>query len=421
MNILILTGYDDAMASVGDLVAPQHAWYASLHGLPHECVRYYEPGTHPSWQKIRLITERLPHYDAILWLDADVVVTNPQIHPEDFLPHCGLIVSTDWTHPAPEDEIKHFSLGNFLITNCPESFELLRLASLRTEWANRPLWEQQAIQEEYRANPTVRPWVKVLPRRRLNAVYATESTTGPEPWEPGDFLCHFTYLPNEERARLIPGAIVEGFKAKVPHLPAWWETGMCMDVRHLCILSDLASLGWNRGLEIGTWTGCSAAMLLAGKFKWLDLCDVRFTDELHSVVDPFMGVGYNGLGGPGTADVDLYQKRSIEVLATTKPCHYDFILLDGDHSLETGIAESAEMLRLQPRLIVAHDPRSASVGFENCEGPAHLEAELIRDGWTVFVDAKDRPGEVTKRGFLAATKDASLAEKVAAIFSRYAW
>lgn len=410
MNILILTGYDDAMASVGDLVAPQHAWYAGLHGLPHECVRDYEPGTHPSWQKMRLITERLPNYDAILWLDADVVVTNPLIHPDEFLPHYGLIVSTDWTHPATEDMIKHFSLGNFLITNCPESFELLRLASLRTEWANRPLWEQQAIQEEYRANPEVRPWVKVLPRRRLNAVYATESTTGPEPWEPGDFLCHFTYLKNEERARLIPSAIVEGFKANVPHLPVWWEPGMCMDVRHLCILSDLAGLGWNHGLEVGTWTGCSAAMLLHGYFELLDLNDTRITQDLQDIVEFF-----------DIYPVTLHECRSVDLLANTKPGTYDFILLDGDHSLETGIAEAAEMIRLQPRLIVAHDPRSASVGFENCEGPAHLEAELIRDGWTVFVDAKDRPGEVTKRGFLAATKDPALAEKVGTIFARYAW
>lgn len=421
MKILVLTGCDANMASVGDLTAPNIAWYARRHGYHFERVTRYLPGTHPSWQKIRLIQERLPHYDAILWIDADAVVTNPNMLVEEILgTHRGLVVSTDWTYPAPEDAIKHFSLGNFIVRNCPESFRILELAAARTEWANAPLWEQQAIQEEYRANPEIRPWVQVLPRRALNAVPATPATNGPEPWQRGDFICHYTYLANEERRRLIPEAIVEGFRALIGVLPDSWDPGMSMDARHICILRDILLAGcrvmgnWSAGirhtLEIGVWKGACSSVFVqfkqAGFIDAVSFCDVGFTDEWRDVVSPIMGENTN-----------ILHCRGVEALRG--PEHYDLILVDGDHSLETGIEETRELLRRQPRIILAHDVRSHYVGYDDCEGPAYMLEALEQDGWTVFVDDLDRATENTKRGFMAATKDPDLASMIRLIFAEY--
>lgn len=417
MNILILTGCDAAMARVGDLTSSNHRAYALRHGYDFERVTEYEPGSHPSWQKLRMVRERLPSYDAILWLDADTVVTNPMLRVVDVVGpwNCprvqGLAVSKDWTHALPEDEIKHFSLGNFVFTQCSGSFKVLEAALKRKEWENRPLWEQQAIQEEYRENPEIRKHVQILPRRKLNAVPATPNTTGPEPWQPGDFLCHMTYLPNEQRVKLFPQFDTAGLRHLLPDLPAWHETGMCMDVRHIACLCEMVLGGsWKHALEIGVWQGASTIAFLAGiearTVGHFTACDVGIQCEFRKVVDAVWD---------RSEVFTMAHMRSTEAL--DGPGEYDFVFVDGDHGLETVRAETELLLRRQPRLIAAHDIRASACGFGGCEGPAWLHAELERDGWRIVTDAQDRPGEMTKRGFLAATKDPEVHRMVKRAFA----
>lgn len=201
MNLLVLTGYDEAMAPVGDLTNPSKEAYARQHGYSFLCNRAYTPDTHPSWQKIRLLQDLLPAFDAILWLDADTLVTNPTIGAEHFAGRTGeVIVSRDWSTSTDEDAPHHFSLGNFFITNCQESFRILHLMARKKQWANQPLWEQQALQELHREHEDIRPLVHVLGRRALNSVPYRDA---PEPWQPGDFLCHFTGIANVIRIQQI--------------------------------------------------------------------------------------------------------------------------------------------------------------------------------------------------------------------------
>jgi hypothetical protein len=201
-RILVLTGYDDAMAEVGDLCAPSRVAYAERRGYSYHCCRKYEPGSHPSWQKIRLLRDLLPGHEAVLWLDADTMVTNPEISVEGLAADDRhlLYVSRDWTTCSAADEPHHFSMGNFLLRNTPTTFAVLDLIESRAEWANVSLWEQSAIQAEHRENPALRRVVRVMPRRVLNSVPYPDAV---EPWAPGDFLAHFTGIANHIRVELI--------------------------------------------------------------------------------------------------------------------------------------------------------------------------------------------------------------------------
>lgn len=481
MKLLVLTGYDDAIACVGDVTTPSKAAYAAVRGYDFFCERHYTPDSHPSWQKIRLLYDLLPRYDAVLWLDADTLVTNPEIRVEDLIAgHSGLVVSRDWSGCSEEDYPKHFSMGNFVFTNSPESFKLLDLMECRTRWMNQPLWEQQAIQEVFLDTPSIRPYVKILDRRAMNSVpwRGAEST-----WQPGDFVCHFTGIPNAQRLRdmgelfpevvrsqelgarrqeadyeaawpkpdTVPGEVLDQVEAKMKeaaapvvidpetgrpqyvlpesaplnpsipqHLntfrsvcnaPAWHETGMCMDLRHLAMVAEIARLGWGHVIEIGTWTGCTTAAILAAgdRVEKLSLCDIEFSQALADVA--MVATQAARLDG-----LSFLKMPGVDALKQECAPDYDLIIVDGDHSLPNVERETVQLLRLQPRCIVAHDVSSTAAGYPHCEGPAHLYAELIRDGWHTYVDAEDRPGEKTKRGLLAATKDRNLAHKLAIIF-----
>lgn len=399
MKTLILTGCDAGMDSIGTLTAANHRAYAQRHGYQFERVTQYEPGSHPSWQKLRLLAERLPKFDRVMWLDADTVVTNPSVTVADIAQdRHGLIVSTDWTYPAAEHAIKHFSMGNFIFTNCEGSFEILRLASLRREWANAKLWEQQAVQEEYLANEGIRAHVHVLPRRALNSVPATPTTTGPEPWEAGDFLCHMTYLGNDERERVFWDFDRAGLRYSATQVPDWHEPIMCADVRHIALMEQiLTRIPFARALEVGVWRGASSSAFMAGLDRGTlghyTACDVGIQDEFLKVVN-------------GRERVTIRQMASDELLAGHD--RWDVIFLDGDHSLPTGRSEVRHMIRRQPRMIFAHDVSADIVGFAHCEGPAHIYKELLLDGWLIIVDNAKRPGEKTERGFMVATKDSTL-------------
>ena len=201
--MILLTGYDDNMAEIGELTSARMRVYAERHGLGFECVRDYHDRTHPSWQKaghiIKVMEDSL--FDRVLWLDADTVITNMDTPPPTH--QLGLHVSRDWGSDSTEPN--SFSLGNFLA--CVDSVRLWAdLDFHEFIWGNKPLWEQSCIRQLWEDNEWVRNLIKVHPRRVFNAVPG--DMVGPEdisevmePWEPGDWLCHLTWMPNEERVR----------------------------------------------------------------------------------------------------------------------------------------------------------------------------------------------------------------------------
>jgi len=67
--------------------------------------------------------EMLEYYDAVMWIDADAIITNPEIKIEDFLKdyNCVFYASYDWMHLAT------FSTGNFILQNTPITQEFFQI------------------------------------------------------------------------------------------------------------------------------------------------------------------------------------------------------------------------------------------------------------------------------------------------------
>ena len=211
---ILLTGYDDAMAYIGHLTSPLMLAYASRYGMDFKCTRNYEKDSHPSWQKVNQILLALSHgYTAVLWLDADTVITNFALAPWKKCAS-GMHVSQDWGSNAGETH--HFSLGNLVAHH--DTIPLWEEVLKRTKkWANAPLWEQSCLQELYIEQDWVREKITVLPRRCYNAVPRISSTAtviAKEPWLRGDWLCHLTNLYPQQRIKafydLLPHEYVIG-------------------------------------------------------------------------------------------------------------------------------------------------------------------------------------------------------------------
>jgi len=220
MQITVLTGYDDAFAGVGDLTTPRIAEYADTHGFYYRCQRHYHTSTHPSFQKVELaLQELISLADVVIWIDADALITNNFINP---LQRCkpGLNVSQDWGRQEDKEKngiplTHHFSMGIFVATR--EAVPVLKWLLYQTQWYFHPLWEQSALQEGMEKHDWIYKLVHIHPRRFMNSVdeelgHLIDSETGreyhdgnppQEPWQVGDWLCHLTGRPNEERIKRI--------------------------------------------------------------------------------------------------------------------------------------------------------------------------------------------------------------------------
>lgn len=399
-RILVLTGYDDAGAPLGDLCVGSQRAYALRNSYDFECVRSYEPGSHPSWQKLRLLRERIPNYDLILWLDCDSVVTNPFIRAENLAGPTIFTASCDWCAPVGDDtKTKFISCGNFILRNHPEVGRWLDAASSQaSRFANRPCWEQDSVLDRMRSDKWFDQQVTRLHRNALNSV-SPQVANASSPWTPGDFLCHLTGLgAHEHRVPHVPiydRAHIEALAGQF--VPSWWESGSCADKRHIVWLRDvLTAIKPNRTLEVGVHSGCTASAFVNAGVPDAGFCDISIRADARSVV----------------GQRRFHRTPGKDVIGTEP--RYDFVFLDGAHDLESVRSEYESLMQdgKTPSVIAAHDVSSLAVGFPYCEGPAWLQERLASDGWLISVDDKDRPEEVTKRGIMFATRDP---EKHAAI------
>ena len=86
MKLLVLTGYDDAYANVGDIGIPNKYRYCELRNYAFNIVREgFDTSRPASWSKILFVKERLPHYDWIFWTDADSLIMNHEVKLTRFI------------------------------------------------------------------------------------------------------------------------------------------------------------------------------------------------------------------------------------------------------------------------------------------------------------------------------------------------
>lgn len=76
-TLLLSAAYGEAFEKIRALVTPGFERYAQMHGYDYKFDgTVSSPSRPPAWQKVKLISAALEDYDEVLWLDADLVVTN---------------------------------------------------------------------------------------------------------------------------------------------------------------------------------------------------------------------------------------------------------------------------------------------------------------------------------------------------------
>lgn len=198
MRTAIITGSDHYMHDLGVLTGNLINKYSKIHGFDFliacfQDISFFPSKIHPAWKKLEVVSDSLNYHDRVIWMDADVIITNPNIPPPETT--SGFHASRDWGADGGELD---FNSGVFIAHK--DVLPMFEEAQKLTQWQNKPLWDQSALRE---VAPQFQDKITIYPRRTFNPVPIDIHETVVDPWQPGDWLCHLTMVPLKKKIELF--------------------------------------------------------------------------------------------------------------------------------------------------------------------------------------------------------------------------
>jgi|688.fasta_scaffold72507_2 hypothetical protein len=218
-RVLVLTGYTDSieppygiddqlMKPVFDLTLKSKIEYAKINNYDIMALRSFGKDSAGIFNEnkigqLRFIRsfELLNIYDAVMWIDADSLITNYSYKLEDFIDDSTTFVASyDWAGPHS------FSTGNFIIQKTPNLNKLIELFYLYGPRFNS---EQEVLNmiNYYSLHNGIKSLdYKFLGSTPTKLQYGKGWETRPEPkgpWTKDCFLVHLTGVSNTRRIEIL--------------------------------------------------------------------------------------------------------------------------------------------------------------------------------------------------------------------------
>jgi hypothetical protein len=202
---------DDSIMSVLDISMKSKQSYAKKHNYDLICMRSFGSDsagrykdTDIGFLRVLRVFDFLNHYDRVMWIDADAIITNDSYKIEDFelTDQHIFYASHDWM------AYNVYSTGNFIIQKT-EKFEAFKNIFFDVSTHFKFKNEQDTMIALYRGN-TVKSVMKMLHYKFLNSVPESNLWNWPKdrppiitPWAKDSFLVHFTGVTNKDRLECI--------------------------------------------------------------------------------------------------------------------------------------------------------------------------------------------------------------------------
>lgn len=179
------------------LSAKINEMYCRRHGYAFEHVVDDDRPGRPVWQKVFLVKERLPRWDAVVWIDSDAIFNDHTVPLDKWLDSAAeFIICSDWPNGP-----SLVNTGVFIAKNTPFCADLME------QWAGmvdkgtyntKFPFEQGALEDLIRRLGKDSTRVNVLPAEELNSVFGDVSRG-----QFKTFVMHLMALPASYRQKVF--------------------------------------------------------------------------------------------------------------------------------------------------------------------------------------------------------------------------
>lgn len=182
------------------LVAYAQKWGYGIHIE----TRSLDETRHIAWSKVLLLQRLLPLYDICVWVDDDILITDPDKPLEYFITEnfrhgkTGFMISADVLPQTP------MNTGIVFTRNIPLSLQILQCVWDMCDKIGKrqePCWEQDAFNAIWLYMD--KSWVDIVPYRMLQTLIRDWNLLPELFWQPGDFSAHVTGMGLERRLEIM--------------------------------------------------------------------------------------------------------------------------------------------------------------------------------------------------------------------------
>jgi hypothetical protein len=206
LRIALLSFYDEAFAPLAALTFPGLKAYCEKWGYtPYFGQPFANCDPRNGFDRFVAVYGLFEQgYDAVMWIDADAMITNHHIRIEDRLGDEKFVIAAD---------LHGINSGVFIARNHLETRELvLSMINLGEKLLKDHPFREQECLNRYLGFDRYRRMVTVLPQRMLNAVvnaYYQRPEGFAGDWRPGDWILHFPGISMADRLRIVPEYVAQ--------------------------------------------------------------------------------------------------------------------------------------------------------------------------------------------------------------------
>ena len=120
----------------------------------------YVTDRHPSWSKLLLLKELLPLYDVVIWVDDDIVFTQPTVKFEDLI---RPFLDSDKPLAVSENNSTPFNFGLIVVKNTAGEIIDQIWNNIDEETRFGLFWEESAAERLYKTDETFRNKIYIVP------------------------------------------------------------------------------------------------------------------------------------------------------------------------------------------------------------------------------------------------------------------
>lgn len=196
--VMAYTEDNPRVAGMGSYAAMMNMEYCRRHGYGFRLYKEgFDKSRHPAWSKLLFVKETLKDYKWVMWMDADAVVTNPNVELGRFIDDKFMFVVCRQKYPLDGNGA---NTGVFFIKSGKDADEFLD--AVWSYWNRKgrddSMWDQSGFRYVMDVTP-LKSKIKVLSRRNFNSLVYHDSIGGrkedynseEELWRKGDFVAHF--------------------------------------------------------------------------------------------------------------------------------------------------------------------------------------------------------------------------------------